>query len=101
MHDFVSKERIIWNFSLSRGPWWVGQYERLIELTKQSLYKSIGKSLLTWSELEDVLLNVEVNLNNRPLTYIEEDLTCSVLTPNFKILGRDFKLPDDSPEQKR
>ena len=39
-----------------------GQYERLIELTKQCLYKSIGKSLLTRSELEEVLLDVEVNL---------------------------------------
>ena len=57
--------------------------------------------MLTWSELEDVLLDVEVKLNNRPLTYIEEDLKCSVLTPNFKILGRDIKLPDDSPEEKR
>ena len=97
----MSKERIIWKFSLSRGQWWVGQYERLIGLTKQSLYNSIGKLLLTWSELEDVLLDVEVKLNNRPLTYIEEDLKCSVLTPNFKILGRDIKLPDDSPEEKR
>ena len=39
-----------------------GQYERLLELTKQCLYKSIGKSLLTRSELEEVLLDVEVNL---------------------------------------
>ena len=34
----------------------------LIGLSKQSLYKSIGKSLLTWSNLEEVLLGVEVNL---------------------------------------
>ena len=72
----------------------------MIGLTKQSLYKSIGKSLLTRSELEEVLLDVEVNLNNRSLTYIEEDLECSVLTPNSMILGRDIKLPDDSSEDK-
>ena len=73
-HDFLSKEKIIWKFNLSRAPWWGGQYECLIGLKKQSLYKSIGKSLLTWSELEEVLLDVEVKLNNQPLTYIEEDL---------------------------
>ena len=72
----------------------------MIGLTKQSLYKSIGKSLLTRSELEEVLLDVEVNLNNRSLTYIEEDLECSVLTLNSMILGRDIKLPDDSSEDK-
>ena len=46
------------------------------------------------------ILDVEVNLNNRPLTYIEEDLGYSVLTPNSTILGRDIKLPDDSSEDK-
>ena len=40
-HDFLIKEKIIWKFNLSRAPWWGGQYERLIGLTKQSLYKSI------------------------------------------------------------
>ena len=76
-----------------------GQYKRLLRLTKQSLYKSIGKSLLTWSDLEEVLLYVEVNLNNQPLTYIEEDLEYSVMTLNSMILGRDIKFPDDSPEE--
>ena len=46
-HDFLIKEKIFWKFNSSMAPWWGGQYERLIELTKQSQYKSIGKSLLT------------------------------------------------------
>ena len=45
------------------------------------------------------MLDVEVNLNNRPSTYMEENLEHSVLTPNSMILGKDIKLPDDSPEQ--
>ena len=97
-HDFLSKEKIMWKFNLSRTPWWGEQYKRLIVPTKQSLYKFIGKSLLTWSELDEVWLDVEVNLNNRPLTYTEEDLEYSVLTPNSMILGRDIELLDDSPE---
>ena len=97
-HDFLSKEKIMWKFNLSRKPWWGEQYKRLIVPTKQSLYKFIGKSLLTWSDLDEVWLDVEVNLNNRPLTYTEEDLEYSVLTPNSMILGRDIELLDDSPE---
>ena len=58
-------------------PWWGGQYKRLINLTKQSLYKSICKSLLILSGLEEVLLDFEVNLNNQPLT--EQDLEYSGL----------------------
>ena len=46
--------------------------------------------------LEKVLLDVEFNRNNRPSTYIEEDLEYSV---NSRILGRDIKLPDDYPEE--
>ena len=64
IRDFLSKEKIIWKFNLSREPWWGGQYESLVGLAKQSLYKPNGKSLLTWSKLEEVLLDVEVNLNN-------------------------------------
>lgn len=53
--------------------------------------------MLTWSQLDEVLLDVEVILNNWPLTYINEDIEDSVLTPNSMILGTDIKLPDDSP----
>ena len=96
---FLSTKRIIWELNLSRAPWWGGQYERLIGLKKYSLYKSIGKSLLTWSELEVVLLDVKVNLNNRSSTYIEEDLEHSVLTPNSMILRRDIKFSYYYPEE--
>ena len=47
VHDLLIKEKIIWKFNLSRATWWGGQFERLIGLTKQSLYKSIAKSLQT------------------------------------------------------
>ena len=63
------------------------------------LNKSISQSLLTQSELGEVLSDVEVNLNNRPLTYIEEDLEYSLLTPNSMILGRNIKLPDYYPKE--
>ena len=51
----------------------------------------MGKSFLKWSELEEVLLDVEINLNNRPLTYVEEDVQYPILTPNSMILGRDAR----------
>ena len=91
-HDFFNKERIIKKFNLSRAPWWAGQYQFLTGFTKQSLYKSIGKSLLTWSELEEVLLDVEVSLNHQPLTYIEEDLEYSMLTTNSMIFWRRYQV---------
>ena len=47
----------------------------------------------------EVLLSVKVDLNNWPLTYIEEDSEYSVLTPIFMILGWDIKLTDNAPEE--
>ena len=56
--------------------------------------------MLTWSELEDVLLDVEINLRIWLLTYIEGDLDYSVLTPDSMTLGRDIKVLYGSLEEK-
>ena len=63
-------------------------FERLLGMTKQALYKSLGRTNLRWSVLEEVLLDVEINMNNRPLTYIEEDILHPILIPNSMVLGR-------------
>ena len=56
--------------------------------------------MITWSELEDVLLDVEINLRIWPLTYTEGDLDYSVLTPDSMTLGRDIKVLYGSLEEK-
>ena len=81
-NDFLAKMSITWQFNLSRAPWWGGQYERLIGVVKQALYKTIGNGFLSWTELENVILDVEVTLNNRPLSYVEDDIQLPILTPN-------------------
>ena len=50
--------------------------------------------MMTWAELEEVLLDIEIILNNRPLTYIEEVIDKPILTPNSSILGFDVNFPD-------
>ena len=67
-HDLRAGLTIKRQFNLSRAPWWGGQFERLIGLFKAALYKTIGNGTLRWAELEEVVLDVEVALNNRPLT---------------------------------
>ena len=89
---------IKWKFNLSRAPWWGGQLERMVGLVKNSLYKIIGKATLSWRELEEVLLDIENTLNNRPLTYVEDDVEYPVLTPNVLIIGQNLSLPDQNPE---
>ena len=82
LHEFLVDRTIEWRFNLSRAPWWGGQFERLIGLFKRAFHKTIGNGTLKWEELEESILDIEVALNNRPLSYLEDDVELSALTPN-------------------
>ena len=84
---FLSKERIKWNFILPKAPWWGGFYERLIRIVKECLRKTLGKARLTYEELETLLLEVEMVINSRPLTYLNNE-TMESLTPSHLVIGR-------------
>ena len=43
---------------------------------------------MKWKEYEEVLVDKETTLNNRPLTYIDEDIHFLVLKPNLLLLGQ-------------
>ena len=51
------------------------------------MYKIISKNSLTWYELEEIVMEVEITLNNKPLSYIEDDIQMPILTPNTMIYG--------------
>lgn len=93
-HEILADLAIKWRFNLSRAPWWGGQFERLIGLFKGAFYKTIGNGTLRWPELEEVVLDVEVALNNRPLSYLEDDIQLPVLTPNSMLSINPNYLPE-------
>jgi hypothetical protein len=66
----------------------------MIGLIKQSLYKTIRNGFLSLKELRDVILDVEVILNNRSLSYVEDDIQFPILTPNSLLYGRSNVLPE-------
>ncbi len=76
-------------------------YERLLKDVKKTLYKTLGKSNLTFEQLEGVIVDIEKHLNNRPLTYVgtgEGDE--QVLTPNTIMWGQNsHTLDDDDAEE--
>ena len=88
LHTFLQDHKIQWQFNLSKASWWGGMFERMVGLVKNSLYKVVGSAKLTYKELQDVLLDIQIVLNNRPLTYCEDDVQLPVLTPNLLILGK-------------
>ena len=97
LQTYVSINQIKWQFNLSRAPWWGGQFERLIGLVKSALNKTIGNGLLWWKELQEVLLDVEITLNNGPLSYVEDDMQMHLLTPNAMLFLNGNLLPELQP----
>ena len=69
LNDYLVIQRIEWRFNLARVPWRGGFFERIIAIMKRSLSKAIGREFLTYSELDEVLLDVKCTMNNRPLCY--------------------------------
>ena len=96
--NYLARSNLKWQLNLSRGPWWGGQFERMVGLVKQSLYKSVGKANLKWEELQEVMLDIEIALNNRPLGYVEDDAQLPLLTPNALQFGLPNSLPEEDPD---
>ena len=97
LQTYLFISQIKWQFNLSRAPWWGGQFERLIGLVKAALNKTIGNGLPRWKELQDVLLDVEITLNNWPLSCIEDDMQMPLLIPSAMLFLNSNLLPELQP----
>ena len=96
-HHYLAKHDIAWRFNLSRAPWWGGQFKRLIDVFKSAFRKAVGNGTLTWSELSDIVLDVEIAINGRPLSYLEDDVEMPMLTPSSMLHLQPTQLPGLSP----
>ena len=67
----------------------------MIGLTEQMLYKSLVNAHLIISELEGIALDIEININNRPLMYVDNDLELPILTPSSLIYGHSIRVQEN------
>ena len=86
--NFVSNFGITWKFILQRSPHWGGFYEVMNRLVKKALLKAVKGQLLTYEELETVLIEIEGVINCRPLVYADQDHEFKSLTPSHLMYGR-------------
>ena len=95
--SYMVNHRVDWLFIPKRAPWFGGFYERLIGLTKNALKKVLGRRFLTFDELHTVLVEIEAMLNDRPLTYVSDEVSDpQPLTPSHFLYGRKLtSLPHD------
>jgi len=87
---YMVNRHIEQKFILPASPWWGGFYERLVRTVKGGLKKILGKTFLTFEELQTTLCDIELIINSRPLTYVNEDDFGEVITPSHLIFGRDI-----------
>ncbi|UYV85094.1 hypothetical protein LAZ67_X004553 [Cordylochernes scorpioides] len=81
--EYGAINRISWKFNPPTACWWGGFWERMIGIVKQILRSVLGSARVTNEELQTLLCDVEAVVNNRPLTYVSEDVDeLAPLTPN-------------------
>ena len=97
LQNYVARKNIHWQYNLAKSPLWGGIYEKLIKEIKKTLHKTLGRSYLSYEAFKSVIMDIERNLNNRPLIYVEaEGEEEAVLTPNTILWGRDVYAVEDT-----
>ena len=89
--NYISNERITWNFIPELSPWMGGHYERLIGICKKAIKKTVGRNLFNSYSITNVNQGNRSIVNSRPLTYVSSELSekytlspSDLLTPNTK-----------------
>ena len=94
-HSCLVNHNIIWQPMISNAPWYGGMYERLIRVVKRCLKKVLKGAKLSLDELNTIIIEVEGIVNNRPLTYIDNEDFNEPITPNHLIIGQRLSTLDD------
>ncbi|XP_057298595.1 uncharacterized protein LOC130629427 [Hydractinia symbiolongicarpus] len=92
VQHFASSHGIKWCFNIEAAPWQGGYFERLIQSLKRCLKKVLFKTVVVYEEMLTILSAIKRILNNRPLTFIYDDVNESPLTPNQLIYGKNVSI---------
>jgi hypothetical protein len=93
VNNYLANRHVEWTFIPKRAPWFGGFYERLIGVTKSTLKKILGNTLVSLDELLTLVVEVEALVNERPLTYTFSELDELIpLTPSMLLYGRSLTL---------
>ena len=94
----MANNGVTWKFIVERAAWWGDFWERLIQTVKRILKKVIGRSCLSFEELNTLLVEVEGIVNARLLMYVYDDLDGINFAPTRSDLmkGRRLQNPPNS-----
>ncbi len=79
-----------WKFITPRASWDNGFTERMIGPVNSCLKKTLHRSKLNLQEMRMVVAEIEIRINNRPLTYLDHtSVHLEVITPSYLVNGRE------------
>ena len=80
--EALVRSGVLWHFIPKHAPWYGGWWEHLIDLTKMSLKKVLGRSRVTLPDLQTLVVEVEAIINDRPMTHVSPNFNdAEPLTP--------------------
>lgn len=89
VQQMLNQRRCRWRYIPPKSPWHGGFYERMIGIVKRCLRKTLHRQRIDLEEFRTVVTEIENRVNNRPLTYVTDDLdNLEVLSPSHLLHGR-------------
>ena len=89
INQFAVKDGITWDFNPPGSPHMGGVWERIVRVVKQVMYSMIKNTVLTDFQLATIFTEIENIRNNRPLTYVSDNIDdFEPLTPNHFLVGK-------------
>ena len=96
--SFLSQNQINWHFNPPSAPHFGGIWEAAVKSIKFHLKRTLGNALLTYEEMNTLLVQIEAILNSRPLC-ATSDNDLEPLTPNHFLIGHPYNIiPEPSLE---